>query len=174
MATPLDTSLIAYLTPVFVLILVYAIIYALISKLSLFGKSPVVHAAIAFSTSFLFLIIPAARTVLTVFTPWFIILVILTLFIFLFFMFLGVKEDQLASLATKNTTFITFTDAAILIIFLIALSQTFGPFLLTTNQPGFWNAVKRTIFHPKTLGAIFLLMLAAYTINYLSNPVSTK
>ncbi len=174
MATPLDTSLLTYLTPIFVFLLVYALLHAMIAKLKIFGTNTFVHATVAFSLSFMLLILPDARNVIAHFTPWLVVLLILTLFIFFFFMALGVEDKSLSEMATKNAAFITFTVAFILVVFLISLTEVFGPFLLSTSGPGFWNATKRTLFHPKVLGAIFILITAAYAVNYLSNPLSHR
>jgi hypothetical protein len=92
---------------------------------------------------------------------------VLIFVIFLFFMFLGVSSSTMVGLA-KNSIFVTFAVILIGTIFLISLSQALGPFLLTNTEAGFWNATKRTIFHPKMLGAIFILAMASFAIKFIA------
>ena len=54
-------------------------------------------------------------------------------------------------------------------LFLIALTQVYGPFLVTNAEAGFWNATKRAIFHPKMIGALFVLIIAAYTVRFVAS-----
>jgi hypothetical protein len=168
MATILDVGLLEFFTPIFVFVLVFSLVYALLSKTKMLSESAGVNGTIAVIIGLLLLIVPEAREVITIFTPWFTLFIILVIFIFLFFMALGVKEKSLLHVATQNNAFITFAIAIIVIIFLIALSKAFGPFLLVNGEPGFWNAVKRTVFHPKALGALLLLLIASYTVGFLS------
>ena len=168
MATILDTGLLNFFVPIFVFVFVWVLVYAILIKSKLFGDNKALDATLAFAVSLLLIIVPEARNIITLFTPWFTLLVVLTLFLFLFFMMLGVKQDTITSVATKNTAFISLTVTIIVVLFLIALTKTYGPFLMVNQDPGFWNAVKRTLFHPKVFGAFFILLIASYTVGFLS------
>ena len=168
MATIFDAGILGILTPILVFIFLFAIVYALLLRIPFFGENKNFNAIIAFSIALLTLIIPEARIVVSQFTGWFILLAILVLFIFLFFIFLGVKHETLIDVA-KSGTFVTFAVIFIIVLFLIALTNAFGPFLMTNQQPGFWNAVKRVIFSSRFLGVLLILMIASYAIRFLSS-----
>ncbi len=167
MATPLDTSFITLVTPALVFIFVFAIFYALLIKTKLFGEKLAFNAVIALAASLLFIIVPQARGIVLTATPWMLILVLFVVFIFIFFMALGVKGEDMIKNVAKDPTFITITVIAIIVIFLVALTNSFGPFLVTNQEPGFWNSVKRALFHPRMLGALFILFVASYTVRFI-------
>ena len=168
MATIFEAGVLSILTPILVFIFLFAIVYALLLKIPFFGENKNFNAVIAFAVALLTLIIPEARVVVSQFTGWFMLLTILVLFIFLFFIFLGVKHETLIDVA-KSGTFVTFTVIFIIILFLIALTNAFGPFLTVNQQPGFWSAVKRVIFSSRFLGVLLILMIASYAIRFLSS-----
>ena len=167
MATILQTQLLTFLTPMFVFLLVFVVLYALLQKYAFFGGVKGFDAVIAFAVSMLVLLMPETTQVITLFTPWVVLLGFLTLVIFVFFMFLGVSGETMASVA-KEGTFITTVVVLILVLFLVALSQTIGPILLTNQEAGFWNATKRVIFHPRMLGALFILVVSAYAVKFIA------
>ena len=168
MATILDTGLLGIITPVLVFLFIFAIIYGLLIKIKFFGDNKNFNAIIAFAVALLTLIIPEARIVVSQFTGWFVLLAILVMFIFIFFMFLGVKHESMIDVA-KSGTFITFAVIFIIILLLIALTNAFGPFLTVNNQAGFWNSVKRVLFSARFLGVLLILMIASYAVRFLSS-----
>ena len=168
MATLFSPEFADVLTPIFVFIFVFALLYALLAKTKFFGDKSGFNLVIAFATSMLILIIPESQVVISVFTPWMGLLVVLMIFIFMFFIFLGVKSETMAEF-TKSSGFAFWVVLIIVILFLVALTKAFGPFLMTNQNPGFWNAVKRVVFHPKTLGALLVLAIAAYAIRYIGS-----
>lgn len=168
MATILETNLSTFLTPIFVFLLIFALVYALLLKAKWFGDNKNFNAIIAFSIALLTMIVPEARVVVSQFTGWFVLLAVLVLFIFLFFMFLGIKHETMIDVA-KSGTFVTFAVIFIIILFLISLTKAFGPFLLVNEQLGFWNSVKRLIFNARFLGILLILMIGSYAIRFLSS-----
>lgn len=167
MATPLDTSFITLLTPALVFIFVFTLFYALLAKTKLFGEKLGFNVVIALAASLLFIIVPQARGIILTATPWILLLIIFVVFIFIFFMALGVKGDDMIKNVAKDPTFITMSVIVIIVIFLVALTNSFGPFLLVNQEQGFWNSVKRALFHPRMLGALFILFVASYTVRFI-------
>ncbi len=168
MATLFSEGFVEVLTPIFVFIFLFAALWALLMKTKFFGDKPAFNIIIAFAASMLVFIVPEAQVVITTFTPWIAILTILIIFIFAFFMFLGVKDKTLTDFASGGG-FAFWAVLIICIIFLVSLTKAFGPFLMVNQSPGFWNSVKRVLLHPKTLGALFILMVASYTVRYLGS-----
>ncbi len=168
MATILETGLIEFLMPAIVFLFVLVTGYALLMKVKFFGSNKGLNGLIAFIIALLFFIVPQMRTVVTLFTPWVSLLTILVVALFVFFMFLGVKEEKVVKVTMESAVFMTIVIAAILILFLIALTQAFGPFLITNQEPGFWNAVKRVVFSPMVLGAFFIIILGSYAVKFIA------
>lgn len=169
MATPLDVSFLGTFTPIFVFLLIFSLLYSLLIKTKFFGDNKNYLTVIAIATALLFLMNSQAQGVVALFTPWFILFVFLLLFIFLFFIFLGVKHEDIGNLFHKPG-YISIVVAGTLLLFLIALTKVYGPFLMVNNAPGFWPMTKRLLFNPRILGVVFLLAVAAYTINYIVAP----
>tara|TARA_Y100000310_G_scaffold202483_1_gene202673 strand:- start:10212 stop:10724 length:513 start_codon:yes stop_codon:yes gene_type:complete len=167
MATILQTQLIEFLTPIFIFLLIFVMLYALLQKSKALGGVKGFDAIAAFAVAILFIVVPEGTIFIKSFTPWMLIFGVLVFVVFLFFMFLGVSSSTMVNLA-KNSVFVTFAVILIGTIFLISLSQALGPFLLTNTEAGFWNATKRTIFHPKMLGAIFILAMASFSIKFIA------
>ena len=168
MATILQTQVIEFLTPIFIFLLVFVILYALLQKSKVLGGIKGFDAIAAFAVAILFVLLPEGTIFITSFTPWMLIFGVLVLVIFMFFMFLGVSASTMVDIA-KNSTFITFAVIMIVVIFLVSLSQAAGPFLLTNTDAGFWNATKRALFHPRMLGALFLLGVASFAVKFIAD-----
>lgn len=157
-----------YFTPAFVFLFILVSAYALLKKSKWFGDSESVNLCIAFLTSILFMIVPEAVDIVAFVTPWVAILAMLVLFIVVLFLFLGAKEADVTKVVTQNAAVLTILFVLLGIIFLTALTNVFGPFLLTGGGTGFWDVTKRVIFHPRTLGLIFLLVIASYAIRFIT------
>ncbi len=171
MATPLQPQILAFLTPIFVFLLLFVGIYALLQKFKILGGTKGFDALAALCVSLLSLMLPETASVISLFTPWVLMLGLLVFIIFAFFLFFGLKSEDLIEHVVKSSAFVTFFVAFIIIFFLVALSQVYGPFLLTNAEPGFWNATKRALFHPRLIGAILLLVLAAFSVSFVTQSV---
>ncbi len=169
MATLLDAGIANFLSPVIVLVLLVTLIYAMLVKSKLFGDNKMFAAVIAFAVAFLFLFTPGMTGIIQVFTPWFALLFMSVLFVIMFFIFLGVKEETVVKEVISTPTFVTFAVIAFLIVILVAIGKVYGPVFAVNQQPGFWNAFRRVVFSPRALGMFFLLVVAAYTIRFLSD-----
>ncbi|MBT5557625.1 hypothetical protein HOJ84_00690, partial [Candidatus Woesearchaeota archaeon] len=78
------------LSLVFVFILVFAVMYALLKKVGFLGKSDGLNAMVAFIFAMLTAMSPGSEIVIGSFLPWFFMFMFLVLMIFMFFMFIGV------------------------------------------------------------------------------------
>jgi hypothetical protein len=168
MATLFSEEFVTLLTPIFVFLFVFTALFALLKKTKFFGTNVGFNLVISFAASMLVFVVPESHVVVASFTPWVALFTILIVFLFVFFMFFGVQEKDIGKFV-QTSTFTFWMVLIIVIIFLVALTKAFGPFLMVNQNPGFWNAVKRTVFHPKTLGALFVLVISAYAIKYLGS-----
>ena len=185
MATILDTSLVGFLLPLFSFLLVMVIIFAVMDKFKVAGENKAIHWAIAFCIAFIFLFSSDAVKFLNLLTPWFILLVVFGLFLTSFFVFLGVGHGEIAN-AVKEPKVYWAVIGISLLVFFIALGQVFGDVLggkkavegsgggsgeggAGTIQGG--TPVRegiRAVVHPRVLGALFLLIIAAFAIRLIS------
>lgn len=170
MATILDTSIVSFLTPVFIFLFLFAIFFALIKRFKIFGdKSENLAAIASFSLALLIVLSTPARDVVQTMTPMVVVFFLFVFLIFLFFLFLGVKDEDLVKHVVKSPGFYSIIIIAFIIIFLISITKAFGPIFQVTGQTGFWESTKRVIFSPRVLGGVFLLAVAAYTVRYLGS-----
>ncbi len=169
MAAPiLSIASVGYFAPAFVFLFVWVVVYALLTKVKWFGENETVNVFISFLSALLFLIVPEAVQVVAIVTPWVALLAILVMLIVVLFLFLGAKQEAVTKVVTQNAAVLTIIFTLLGIIFLVALSNVFGPFLLTGEGTGFWAVTKRVLFHPRTLGLIFLLVIASYAIRFIT------
>ena len=153
---------------IFVFLLVFVVTFALLKKINFFGKDGF-DALIAFVIAIFTVMIPETTVVIGNFLPWFFVFLLLALVIMMFFMMMGVKGETIADL-TKTPIVQTIGIGAIVIIFLISMTQAFGPFLMVDPMAtGFWATTKRLIFKREFLGVLLLLFIGAYAIMYLSS-----
>lgn len=180
MATILDVGIIEYFMPVFVWIFIWALLYAILDKVNLFGDSKALKLLISFSLSMLFLMTQNLMRLVSVITPWFVVLLVAVLFIMLFFMFVGAKGEQISGVFTERTT-VWIILIVLLTIFAYGITQVYGTDIHTiyggegADDSGNLNdAIGRILFHPKMLGAVFILIVAAQAVRLIAMGVQKK
>src|SRR3989338_8450077 len=154
MATILDFNLLNFISPIILFLFVYIILYGLLSKVEMFGKSQGIRAFISF------------------FTPWFVVFVMFGMFLMLMFMFAGVKQEDLVKTVMGHGGIYGIVIAISIILFLVSFSEVFGPGLF--DYPGgntsyWWDNVKSALFNTKVLGILVILVIAAETIRQFGN-----
>ncbi len=169
MATLLEAGPLGSLLGIaFVFILVFVTSYALLKKIKIFGSNDGVHSIVAFIFAAFTVMIPESQIILSNFLPWSLLFFALIMILFMFFMFIGVKEEDMLQNVTKSTGFITIVIATIVILFLVAMTKAYGPWLMVDGGTGFWATTKRFIFSRYFLGLIFMMFVGAYAISYLA------
>ena len=175
MATILDIGLLEFFKPVFTFIFVYAVLYAILSRISLFGESRIVVASIAVSLAMLFMLTPGVKDVLEVSTPWFIYMFIFIILFVLIFMMVGVKEESVVSAFKENWIIWTIAIISIIGIFGYAMSVVYGPIIQglygteETAREGITYDIGRIIFHPRMLGVLFILIVASQAVRLITS-----
>ncbi len=169
MATILDTTLIRFLLPVISFLLVLVISYAILEKTNIL-KNKSVNAAAAFAIAVLFLFTPEAISLLRLTTPWFMIFLIFLMIVFMTFMFLGASEKQMNWVLAQPSVYWTIL-VIIIGIFIFGMTQIFGEQVQAIfggdgngQDDGLAVDIGRIIFHPRVLGAIFILLIASQAI----------
>lgn len=187
MATVLDVTLFDFFSPALLFILVYATTYAILEKLNFFGENKGIHAIISFAISLLFLFSGAARSVLEFALPWYLILGFVGLNILIIMGLFGAGEKEFKAALSSDSRIITWTIVLSVVILIFALSNAIGQFALektqdnqtiiedteeTTATDSFTKNLYRTLFHPKVLGMLALLLIAMFTILFLTSSKS--
>ena len=195
MATFLDASLLGFLQPVFLFLLVLALSYALLLKVEALGlnekKGLALLAAVAIAALFAFMSTEASGALATM-IPWIVLAFVVMFLIVAIYQFVGVDQKQLLRLTGKTPII-----GIILLIVTLVLVNTFDAMLspygteetveadgaitdgqievvdsttsTVTKTPQ--NEVLRTLTNSKVLGAVLLLVLMAATAKFLVDKI---
>lgn len=183
MATFLDLGLIKGFSFIFPFLLVWTVVFALLEHRSVFGDRKQIHAVMAFVIAMMVALTRPAVEVISIMTPWFVVLLMVLLLMILFFKFFGVTDEDIVKVF-KDPYYVWIgwvLGIVSLAIFAGAVLTVFkGTF--TAVWTGGEIAVPsgtalgglgeeealRTVFHPKILGLIFIFVVAALTVNLLT------
>lgn len=190
MATPLDVMKDSGLFDVvFPFIFIFAIVYGVLSYTKVFGEEKKgIYGAIAAVLAFMSLFSDVVIETINRSAPWFVLFIIFIVFVMIGFMVLGTKEaDIMGVLKNPEYNFVNWWIVAIVLIIVVgSLSQViaekkggyppYGPGSniseaadiadgeLPQQESDFW----KTLFHPKVLGFIAIMLIAYFTISKLT------
>lgn len=170
MVSLLDLGLGEFLIPIFLFILIYAILYGVLNKVKVFGESKSLNAWIAFGLAVLFAITPGVMDFVAIIAPWFTVLVILAFSFLLVFLFLGVKADKLIDIAKDSVVMWTLIILGI-IIMIGGLTAVYGPLFIggpASQGEGAGSAIYRSLFNIKVLTTVFVLIIFSFAVRLLS------
>jgi len=178
-ATFLDIGFLRFFLPVFTFLFVLVLIKAMLGATKLLGESSNLQWIASISVATIVLFSTKSIELINFITPWFVILFVFLFLLFILFLFLGGKEkekgmDEIWSMiGGKNTIVIV----AILIL-AIAIGQvfqgTFDPYSSTAGTKTIGGETVRALFNPRILGAIFLIIVAAFAVGKISQQVVEK
>lgn len=191
MATFLDIGILQHFSSIFTFILVYIIIYGTLEVNSPFGKDKKgLHALIALAISFIIIVSKIAMFIIGYMTPWFVVL-----FLFIFFILFAVRmfgsSDKDITGILKNRSVYPIIIVFVVIIIISSLSAAFGQQLLekntdeelddngeavviedgktpSTSTNSFSENLVNTLFHPKVLGMIVILLIGLFALLFLT------
>lgn len=190
MATFLDVSILGHFTSVFTFLLVWVIIFGMLEVFKLFGDGHRgLHAMIALSVGFIVLFSKGVVTVIQTFTPWFVIVIILIFFIIFAVRMFGVSAAEVTAGFHNNSVILTFILIFAAIIILFSLGAGFGQTSLeegatpgtlhnatnvtaapgSTDTSSFSQNLYNTIYNPKVLGLILVMMIAVIAMLFLTS-----
>ncbi|HII72661.1 TPA: hypothetical protein HA265_07940 [Candidatus Woesearchaeota archaeon] len=189
MATFLDIGLVQHFSVIWPVLLIFVVIFALLEKSKIFGENKGLHSLIALSVAMMMLFVPGVVAVFSIMAPWFVLIMLLLMFFMITLLFFGTKPESIIKYASSWDTAHWFLLVIALIIFVGALGAVYGSAMLPysgagnvtaseggvtgeSTDTGDFNAnVGRVIFHPKTLGMVFILLVASLAINFLGRSV---
>jgi hypothetical protein len=195
MATFLEIGLLEHFGPLFVVLIIFLILFGLMEYIKAFGEGKRgLHAILALMVALLFLASKAASAMVNIMVPWFMVLVIFVFFIMFVVRMFGVGEGDMKNLIKDPNVYPWILVFALLILF-VGLGTVFGQGLLqagsgttptTTNYTGgdglpnpdsgttstatssFATNALNTLRNPKVLGLIFILVVAAFALLFLT------
>ncbi len=221
MASILDSGLVGLFSGIFTFLLVYALVWGVLSWKKPFGdKNAGVYAIIGFSTALLTSFIPPIRSFIGFIAPWYVAFGLVIFFILFITMIFGKGDKDFPKMLDDSRVYvwiiiISIVIAAAGLAFTFGqqtLEQTTGPSTTPTDngnmvviggsnsgngyqapgtisagtvnsgtplgnagQPGstatsnFQTNLINTLFHPKVLGLLIVLVIASISIYFLSS-----
>jgi len=188
--TFIDLSIIKNFSSIFTFIFIFVLIYGLLELFQVFGEGKKgIHAIIAMVLGFLVSINQGVITVIQTFTPWFMILVLLIFFILFAVRMFGVSSDSITQAFHNKGAILTWIIIFTVLILLFSLgagfgqqtldqsqtggtvvSQTTGNVTAPTNTGSFSQNLYNTIYHPKILGMVLVMLVVVISMLLLTEP----
>ncbi|MFA4887475.1 MAG: hypothetical protein WC595_04635 [Candidatus Nanoarchaeia archaeon] len=184
MATPslLDVGILSFFLPIFVFIFIFTILLALLEKSEILGKGQkLLNVAAAFSVAAISIFAGKLTSLVSVVIPWIVFIFVLLLLIFVIFGFFGVKDKDIWDLFGETTVFVVIL-VIVLVGITIVFETTLTPYsggsggdgtsvsldgtVAAGNNPQ--TETLKTLTHPRLLGALFTLIIAASTVSFLT------
>ena len=182
MVTPLDISVLQQFSGIFPFLLVLVLVYAILSYTDMFKEKKGLAGLIAVIAAFITLFSNIAMKTINMMAPWFILFIIFGVLFILAYMAFGIDKDTIFKTLTGSEYGGTFAMWVVSIMLIIGLGSLFtvineevgfrelaGENVTAAEKPseqfGFWQ----TVFHPKILGMVLVLMIAFFTISKMTS-----
>jgi hypothetical protein len=196
MATFLDVGILQNFSVVFVFLLAFSVIYALLMFAKPFGKEAKgIYAIIALAIGFLVVMSEAAVLMINFMAPWFLVAIFFVFFVLIILgMFGGGKLDLIKLVSDPQVYSWIIVISVIILIF--GLANTMGQTLLDDGYGGdedggsttikeattagdgsldtndFSTNMINTIFHPKVLGMLVIMLIGTIMVIFLTKASS--
>lgn len=192
MATFLDISILSNFVSVFTWFLVFVIVYGMLELFKVFGEGHRgLHGIIAIAMAFIVIFSKGVVAVIQTFTPWFTILILIIFFILFAVRMFGATDKDIRDELKSGTTITTWIIILTVVILLFSLGAGFGQDTLqespgvtpgtyvnastnltvepgSTATPNFNQNLYNTLFHPKVLGLILIMLTAVLAMLFLT------
>ncbi len=180
MATILDASLVGFLLPVFTFLFIFVVLYGLLLKTEILGTKQIALNFIA-AMSIAAVAVFAGNLIKLIgfVTPWIVFIIFVLILIFATFKFFGTTDKDTWDFIGGQTLIYVI----ILIVIIVGLTTVFEPQIspyssgenatvsatgtVATTDTNVKGAVLTTLTHPRLLGALFILLVAAFTAKLL-------
>lgn len=183
MVSLLDIGLVSQLGGIFSFIFVWVVVFAVLSYTKILGDKKNLYSIIAVAIALLTIFTPSVLAIIQVVIPWLTFLMIMLVFLVLILLSIGFNMEHVTStLRSKNwsNTIVIFIIVIVAIIVLSGIGQTFfnpekqaeqqqtetvvDPATGVTTRGDVGSegsgALFATIFHPKVLSLILIMLIA--------------
>lgn len=180
MATFLDIGIFQNFGFIFPVLLVFAIVYALLHKTNVLGKSPGINALVAAVAALTILLSQAAIDIVNYMMPWMSVAIIFFVLLLLVFQMMGVKEEKWGDIVKEKAVYWAILGILIIIVF-AAFAHVLGQTMLEQGAQlsaeeletgvatgGFEQNVYATLFNTKVLGMIIIFTIVIFAVALLS------
>lgn len=180
-----DISLLGQFSIIFPFLLAWVIIFGVLSYTKTFGDNKGLHSIIALCLAFLFVLSKDAVQIINFASPWFVLFFLFIIFVIMGFKIFGATDADVLGVL-KNPEFraiSTWIGILSLIIIIASISHVMGQrtleegsgevIVIEEGEEGvatgdFQTNVMNTLFHPKILGLLVILIIGSLTIKYLT------
>lgn len=172
MATFLDAGLLSLVTPIFVFLLIFVAVYAILLKTKILGENNALMVTASLSVAVIAMFSGSMVPEFIIKTvPWIVALFIGLLLLVFIYLFLGEKTEKevLESLGLRWVVFVI-----LIVILFIGLVQvvTISPLQEgNATDDAFKQEIISTLVHPRILGALFLIIIAAFAVKLLTDKI---
>ena len=178
----------------FSFLLVLFIVYALLQKSKLIGENKSLHAIIAFAIAMIVALSKPVVMIINNMTPWFVILMFFIIFLLIVVKIFGYEDETIMNTVAEREYIITAIVILGIIITVGAFASVFGQGLLSggddagsagvgdsagtgdttvtegnTDSGSFEENVWSTLFHPKILGLVVILLISMFALKFLTD-----
>jgi len=197
MATFLDVGLFSHFSVIFVVLIVFLILFGLLEYIKAFGSDKKgLHALVALVVALMFLVSKIASKMVSNMVPWFMVIILFIFFTMILIRMFGPGEADMKKLIADANVY-PWLIVFVVLILLISLGNAFGQGLLESGQgnqpiatnstvggytdlapaipgttstatPSFTTNLLNTLRHPKVLGMIFVLLVGAFCLLFLT------
>ena len=181
MATPLDIFGTQQFSWIFPFLFVLVLVYAILAWTPMFSEKKGIAGLLAFIAAVMTSLSSITIKTINLMAPWFVLFLIFGVLMILAYMAFGIDKDTIFKTLTGAEHGGSFAMWVISIMLIIGVGSLFTVINeevgfrelagdnITAERPsesfGFWQ----TIFHPKVLGMILILMIAYFTIGKMSS-----
>ena len=175
MASVLDLGLLQYFEVIFPVILIFVLVFSMLSKFKLLGESTPINATVAICCAFLAALSESVIALIIFVAPWFVLVFVLLLLFLLIMKTFGTSDEDIMKVVTRDAA-VTWTILGIAIVIIGAgFAVTFGEDIASISEDGsstesddFQTSLLEIIFHPKILGVLILFTICVMAIALLT------
>lgn len=176
MSAVLQISVLKYFSLIFPALLVFVIVFALLEKTKVLGENKAVHAIIAIAIGFIVIVFEDVIDIINYMAPWFVLLFVFFVLLLVLYKMLGASDESIAGFFTKSKGIQILLVGIGLVILIAAIGHVYGQRMLPLTAGGgvnvtaigepttFKENILVTLFNPKILGVIFILVVAVAAI----------
>ncbi|HYD02698.1 MAG TPA: hypothetical protein VEC16_00205 [Alphaproteobacteria bacterium] len=190
MATLIDVSLIQSFSGIFTFLLVFVLAYAVLEFTKALGEGKKsLNAIVAMILAFMIAMSSGVSVALQVLTPWITFLMIVIFFIIFILKMFGVTNEDIHEGYKKKNAILTWVIILSAVIVLFSLGAGFGQETLeqgqngggtvssevdgnttsATNTGSFSQNLYNTLYHPKILGLILVMIIVIIAMIFLTD-----
>ena len=185
MVTFLEIGLLRYFSIIFPALLVFALVYAILTATKMLGESKGINAIVAIVLAFLVMLSEDIISLINFVAPWFVLFFLFIVLLLVVYKIFGASDKNLANFITTDRPVQWAIFAVGVLIMVAGFSHVYGQKLLpatleneTVNITGsqavstatssFRQNVTRIFFNPKVIGMLFVFFVAVFAISLLT------